>query len=170
MFTYEDNVGLLVLKMIGLQDLRWDIHGTGARDGGDAQKVQHKYGSGAGSWSLVDPPHNVRWDIDGTGAGDGVDPQRYNTNNDLDPALPPHDRSWDTDGIGAKDGVDFKLKWKSYNPNMNLELDPDMELNPSQQLTSVWYSYGDKTLDDSSYKKCIIGTSATYICHTHEKV
>ena len=53
---------------------------------------------------------------------------------------------------------------------MDLELDPDMELNPSQQLTSVWYSYGDKTLDDSSYKKCIIGTSATYICHTHEKV
>ena len=76
MFTYEDNVGLLVLKMIGLQDLRWDIHGTGAGDGGDAQKVQHKYGSGAGSWSLVDPPHNVRWDIDGTGAGDGVDPQK----------------------------------------------------------------------------------------------
>ena len=96
--------------------------------------------------------------------------KRYNTNNDLDPALPPHDLSWDTDGIGARDGVDFKLKWKSYNPNMDLELDPDMELNPSQQLTSVWYSYGDKTLDGSSYKKCIIGTSATYICHTHEKV
>ena len=53
---------------------------------------------------------------------------------------------------------------------MDLELDPDMELNPSQQLTSVWYSYGDKTLDGSSYKKCINGTSATYICHTHEKV
>ena len=96
--------------------------------------------------------------------------KRYNTNNDLDPALPPHDRSWDTVGIGAKDGVDFKLMWKSYNPNMDLELDPDMELNPSQQLTSVWYSCGDKTLEGSSYKKCTNGTSATYICHTHEKV
>ena len=40
MFTYEDNVGLLVLKMIDLQDLRWDIHETGGGDGGDAQKVQ----------------------------------------------------------------------------------------------------------------------------------
>ena len=53
MFKFEDNIGLLVLKMIASQDLRWDIDGTGARD-------------------------------------------------ELDP----------------------KLRWKSYNPNMDLELQP----------------------------------------------
>ena len=69
MFKFEDNIGLLVLKMIAPQDLRWDIDGTGARD-------------------------------------------------ELDP----------------------KLRWKSYNPNMDLELDSP------KKLTSVWYSYGDKNL------------------------
>ena len=37
---------------------------------------QHKYGSGAGSGSRVDPPYGLRSDIDGTGARDGVDPQK----------------------------------------------------------------------------------------------
>ena len=35
MFTFKDNIGLLVLKTIIPNDLRWDIDGTGARDGID---------------------------------------------------------------------------------------------------------------------------------------
>ena len=47
-------------------DLRWDIYGTAARDGVDSQILQHKYGSGDGSRSGVDPPTwskvRHRWD------------------------------------------------------------------------------------------------------------
>ena len=71
MFKFEDNIGLLVLKMIAPQDLRWDIDGTGARD-------------------------------------------------ELDP----------------------KLRWKSYNPNMDLEL--DLELTPQRNWPQFGRSYGDK--------------------------
>ena len=52
---------------------------------------------------------------------------------------------------------------------MDLEQDPDLELTPQK-----WPHFGThmviKTLDGSSWKKCIISTSATYIWHTHEKV
>ena len=51
---------------------------------------------------------------------------------DLDPELTPlHDLRWDIDGTGARDGVDPKLRLKSYNPNMDPELDPDPELTPN---------------------------------------
>ena len=59
------------------------------------QKLQSKYGSGAGSG--VDPPHELRWDINGTWARDRVGPE---------------------------------LRSKSYNLNMNLELDPNQEVTP----------------------------------------
>ena len=42
--------------------LKWDIYGTGTRDGVDPQKVDHEYesrdGSGDGSGDGVDPPDN----------------------------------------------------------------------------------------------------------------
>ena len=41
---------------------------------------------------------------------------------------PPCDLRWDTDGTGARDGVDPKLRSKSYNPNMALELTPPCDL------------------------------------------
>ena len=63
------------------------------------QKLQSKYGSGAGSG--VDPPHELRWDIDRTGTRDRVGP---------------------------------KLRSKSHNPNMDLELDPNQELTPYMSL------------------------------------
>ena len=55
----------LDLELTPKHDLRWDIDGTGAGDGVDPQKVQHKYGSKARSG--VDPPHTCskvrhRWD------------------------------------------------------------------------------------------------------------
>ena len=37
----------------------------------------------------------------------------------------PHELQWDIDGTGARDGADPKLRSKSYNPNMDLELDPE---------------------------------------------
>ena len=102
----------------------------------DAQKVQHKYGSGAGYQIQSWPPSWSKWDIDGTGDRDGVEP---------------------------------KLRSKSYNTNIDLDLDMDVELIPPQN----WLHFGTymviKTLDGSSCKKCIICTSATYICHTYEK-
>ena len=42
----------------------------------DTQKVEHKYGFGAGSRSAVNPPHDLGLDIDGTEAREGVDPQK----------------------------------------------------------------------------------------------
>ena len=42
----------------------------------DTQKVEHKYGFGAGSRSAVNPPHDLGLDIDGTGARDGIDPEK----------------------------------------------------------------------------------------------
>ena len=41
---------------------------------------------------------------------------------------PPHDLRLDIDGTGARDGMDPKLRSKCYNPNMDLELDPEPEL------------------------------------------
>ena len=58
---------------------------------------------------------------------------------------PPNKLRWDIDGTGAGDEMNHKLRSKSYNPNMDLELDPDPELTP-QKLTSLWYSYGEKNL------------------------
>ena len=56
-------------------------------------KVQPQYGSGAGSRSVANPPHDLRWDIDGTGTRDGVDPKLrskgYNPNMDLELDLDP---------------------------------------------------------------------------------
>ena len=43
---------------------------------------------------------------------------------------PPYKLKWDIDWTRAGDGVDPKLSSKSYNPNMDLELDPDPELTP----------------------------------------
>ena len=52
---------------------------------------------------------------------------------------------------------------------MDLEQDPDLQLTPYK-----WLHFGThmvlKTSDGSSYRKCIISTSATYIWHTHEEV
>ena len=36
----------------------WNIDGTGAGDGVDPQKVQHKYVSGAAAWDEVNPLKN----------------------------------------------------------------------------------------------------------------
>ena len=52
---------------------------------------------------------------------------------ELDPdsrVNPPHDLRLDIDGTGARDRVDPKLRSKCYNPNMDLELDPEPELTP----------------------------------------
>ena len=43
---------------LSLHHLRWDIYGTGVRDGVDIQKVQHKYRSRGGSGDGVDNPKN----------------------------------------------------------------------------------------------------------------
>ena len=80
----------------------------------------------------------------------------YNPNIDLELELdpeftPPTLSKVDIDGTGAGDGVDPKLRLRHHNPNMDLQLDLDMELTPPK-LTSLWYSYGDKTLDGSSCK------------------
>ena len=114
-------------------DVRWDIDGTGARDGVDPQKVQHKYGSGAGSRPRVDPLYDLSWDIDGTGARDGMDLQKvqhkYGSGAGSRPRVdPPYDLSWDIDGTGARDGVDPQR----HNTNMDLDLDLDPELNPHE--------------------------------------
>ena len=48
---------------------------------------------------------------------------------ELDPDLeviPPHDLRWDIDGTGASDGAEPKLRSKSYNPNVDLELDLEL--------------------------------------------
>ena len=42
---------------------------------------------------------------------------------DQDPELNPMFWKWDTDKTGARDGVHPKLKYKGYNPNMDLELE-----------------------------------------------
>ena len=49
---------------------------------------------------------------------------------ELDPKLTPlkYDLGWEIDRTGARYGVDPKLRLKSYNQNMDLELDPDPEL------------------------------------------
>ena len=70
---------------------------------------------------------------------------------DLDPEFTPqHDLRWDMDGTGAGDGVDPKLRLKSYNPNMDPEQDPDLELTPS----NIWLLFCThmviKTWDGSS--------------------
>ena len=44
---------------------------------------------------------------------------------------PPNELRWDIDGTRVRDGVDPKLKSKSYNLDMHLELDPDLELTPN---------------------------------------
>ena len=50
---------------------------------------------------------------------------------DLEPELTPsNDLRWDIDGTRAR--VDAKLWSKSYNPNMDLELHPDLELTPNE--------------------------------------
>ena len=58
----------------------------------------------------------------------------------------PHDLRWDIDGTRARDRVKSKLRFKSYNPNMDLELDSELELITLNKYPSLWYSYGDKTL------------------------
>ena len=60
--------------------------------------------------------------------------KRYNANMhpelDPDPEFTPHDLSCDLDGTGARDGVEPKLRSKSNNQNIDLELDQDLELTP----------------------------------------
>ena len=54
---------------------------------------------------------------------------------ELDPDLeltPHHELRRDIDGTGARDRVDPKLRSKSYNPNMDLQLDPDPGLTPHE--------------------------------------
>ena len=55
--------------------ISWGKTEIGAADGVDpkikVKKLQPKYGS----WTRVDPPHDLRWDIEWTGAGEGVDPK-----------------------------------------------------------------------------------------------
>ena len=81
-------------------DLRWDIYGTAARDGVDSQKLQHKYGSGDGSRSGVDPPtwSNIRhrWDCSQRWSG----PSRIAIKIWIlrwiqIQSWPPHDLRWD---------------------------------------------------------------------------
>ena len=49
----------------------------------------------------------------------------------LDPEFTPqYHQRWNIDGTGARDGGDPKLILKSYNPNMDLELDLDLVLTP----------------------------------------
>ena len=38
--------------------------------------------------------------------------------------IAPQDDRWGIDGTGTRDELDPKLRWKSYNPNMDLELTP----------------------------------------------
>ena len=49
----------------------------------------------------------------------------------MDWSSTPNELRWDIDGTRVRDGVDPKLKSKSYNLNMHLELDPDLELTPN---------------------------------------
>ena len=56
----------------------------------------------------------------------------------------PHDLRWEIDGTEARDGVDPKLRSKSYDPNMDLELDPDPELHPPNW--PHFGTHGDKNL------------------------
>ena len=69
-------------------------------------------------------------------------------------------------GTGA--GVNPKLRSKSNNPNMNLELDPDLKLTPPKNDLTL-DSYGDKNLRWQQLQKYIISNSATYVWHTQEK-
>ena len=83
------------------------------------------------SWSA----HDLRSDIDGTGAGAAVYPktveQKYGFRaGSRSQVNPPHDLRLDIDGTWARDGVDPKFRSKCYNPNMDLELDPEPELTP----------------------------------------
>ena len=55
-----------------IYDLRWDIDGTGVRDGVGPQK----YNTNMDLEMELTPPHNLMWNIIGTGGGDGVDPQK----------------------------------------------------------------------------------------------
>ena len=64
---------------------------------------------------------------------------------ELDPELTPSEIRWNIDGTGAIGEVDPKLRSKGYNPNMDLELDPD------QELTSNWDKVGH-SLDHSQSK------------------
>ena len=111
--------------------------------------------------------------MDGTEAKDGVDPKlkskTCNQNMDLKstPKIswgetvmgfgagawvdPSHELMWDIDGTGARDGVDPKLRSKHYNPNMVLELDPDLELT-LQKWPYIDTHMVIKILDGSSSK------------------
>ena len=60
--------------------------------------------------------------------------------------------------------MDPKLRSKSYNPNM------DLELIPEKNWPHFCSHMVIKTLDGSGCIKCIISTSATYIWHTHENI
>ena len=59
-------------------DLWWDINWTGARDGVQSQKVQHKYQSGTGSTSRGWPPtwykvrHGLNWSQRWSGPSKGT--------------------------------------------------------------------------------------------------
>ena len=60
---------------------------------------------------------------------------------------PTSDWQWDIDGTWAGATLDIKWSSKIYIPNIDL----DLELTP-QNWPHFEYSYGDKTLDGSSYK------------------
>ena len=79
------------------------------------------------------PPHDLRWDIDGIGARDGGDPKlrfkkvqpQYGSGSGYVPELTPQNEPY----IGIDgDRLDPKLRSKSCNPNMDLEL--ELELIP----------------------------------------
>ena len=71
-------------------DLRWDIHGTGAKGSADL-KLRSK-GCNPNMDLELTPPHDLRWDIDGTGARDEVDPKLRSKccNPNMDLELTPH--------------------------------------------------------------------------------
>ena len=93
----------------------------------------------------------------GSGAGAGVDPHTH------------IELRWDIDGTGARARVDPKFQSKSTTQYGSRTWSRSGVDPHPPKFTLFWYSYGDKTLDDSSCKKCIISTSVTYILHTYEK-
>ena len=68
-------------------------------------------------------------------------------------------------GTGTGDGVDPQNVEHEYESR-----DGSRDGVDPSKLTSLWYLYGDKNLRWQYLQKCIISTSATYICHTWEKV
>ena len=87
--------------------------------------------------------------------------KRYNTNMDPEMELTPHHLRWDIYGNGPRIRVDPQKGQHKYRSRDGFD-------NP-QNLTSLYYSYGDKNLRWKYLQKCIINTSATYIWHTCEK-